>query len=152
MIRILKQLYHSRRGVTALEFAVVAPALIMLMYGTLEFGRLLWTMQGLQMTATEAARCMGILAPSCASGGAYSSDNTTSYIETTANTWGISLTSGSLALLTRDSTNTACAPATSTLTVSEVTITYTFQTAVPGLLSMLSSNALQGHACFPNDS
>lgn len=117
MIHILKQLYHSRRGVTALEFAVIAPVLMMLMFGTLEFGRLLWTMQGLQMTATEAARCMGILASSCASGGAYSSDNTTSYIETTANAWGITLTSSNL-LLTRDSTNTACAPATSTLTVS----------------------------------
>lgn len=152
MMRIFKQLYHARRGVAALEFAVVAPVLMMLMFGILEFGRLLWTMQGLQMTAASAARCMGILASSCASGGAYSSDNTTSYIENTANAWGISLTSSNLVLLTRDSTNSACAPATSTLTISEVTITYTFQTAVPGLLSMLSSNALQGHACFPNDS
>lgn len=151
MLRILKQLYRSRRGVTALEFAVVAPVLMMLMLGTIEFGRLLWTMQGLQMTAVEAARCMGILASSCASSGAYSSDNTTSYIESTAGAWGINLTSSNLTL-TRDSANTNCAPAAGTLTVSEVTITYTFQTVVPGLLSMLSSKALQGHACFPNDS
>jgi Flp pilus assembly protein TadG len=152
MVRIVKQLYHARRGVTALEFAVVAPVLIMLMFGTMEFGRLLWTMQGLQMTAAQAARCMGILASSCASGGAYSSDNTTSYIENAASAWGITLTDSNLTLLTRDSDNTACAPATTTLTVSEVTITYTFQTVIPGLLSMLSSNALQGHACFPNNS
>ena len=149
---ILKQLCHTRRGVTALEFAVVAPVLMMLMFGTIEFGRLLWTMQGLQTTAVEAARCMGILASSCASSGAYSSGNTTSYIETTAAAWGISLTSSNLTLVTRDSTNTGCAPTGGTLTVSEVTITYTFQTVVPGLLSMLSSKALQGHACFPNDS
>ena len=151
MICILRQLYHARRGVTALEFAVVAPVLMMLMFGTFEFGRLLWTMQGLQMTAVEAARCMGILASSCASGGGYSSDNTTSYIESTAAAWGLSLT-GSNLTLTRDSANPNCAPAAGTLTVSEVTITYTFQTVVPGLLSMLSSKALEGHACFPNDS
>ena len=152
MLRILKQLGHNRRGVTALEFAVVAPVLIMLMLGTIEFGRLLWTMQGLQMTAVEAARCMGILASSCASSGAYSSDNTTSYIENYAGAWGINLTSSNLTLLTRDSTNTSCAPTGGTLTISEVTITYTFQTVVPGLLSMLTSKALQGHACFPNNS
>ena len=110
MICIVRQLYHARRGIAALEFAVVAPVLIMLMFGTIEFGRLLWTLQGLQMTAVEAARCMGILASSCASSGSYSSDNTTSFIETTAAGWGISLTSSNLTLLTRDSTNTSCAP------------------------------------------
>ncbi len=151
MLRIFKQLYQARRAVTALEFAIIAPVLMMLMLGTMEFGRLLWTMQGLQMTAVQAARCMGILASSCASSGAYSSDNTTSYIESTAGAWGINLTSSNLTL-TRDSTNLNCAPAAGTLTVSEVTITYTFQTVVPGLLSMLSSKALQGHACFPDDS
>jgi Flp pilus assembly protein TadG len=152
MLCILRQLYRARRGVTALEFAVVAPVLMMLVFGTIEFGRLLWTLQGLQMTAVQAARCMGILASSCTSGGGYSSDNTTSYIESSAAAWGISLTSSNLTLLTRDSGNPGCAPAAGTLTISEVTITYTFQTVVPGLLSMLSSKALQGHACFPNDS
>lgn len=152
MICILRQLYHARRGVTALEFAVVAPVLIMLTFGTMEFGRLLWTMQGLEMTAVEAARCMGILATSCSSSGNFSSDNTNSYIEATALGWGINLTSSNLYLVTRNSTNTSCAPTGGTLTVSEVTITYTFQTVVPGLLSMLSSKALKGHACFPNNS
>src|SRR5690348_17749909 len=45
----------------------------------------------------------------------YSSDNTTSYIENTANAWGITLTSSNLALLTRDSTNTRSEEHTSEL-------------------------------------
>jgi Flp pilus assembly protein TadG len=152
-MHILKQLYKARRGVAALEFALVSVPLLLLVFGTMEFGRLLWTQQALEMTAIEAARCVGILASPCSSGGAFSSDNTTSYIQSVASSWGITLTSANLAapsgMVTRsssDSNDTACAG------LSEVKISYTFQTAVPGLLSMLSSNALQGHACFPNDS
>jgi Flp pilus assembly protein TadG len=154
-MRIFKQLYKARQGVAALEFALVSVPMLTLVLGTMEFGRLLWTQQALQMTATQGARCMGILSGSCASGGSYSSGNTTSYIETVATTWGVSLTSDNLTL-TRNSTNTACAPTggvPSPPNVSEVTINYTFISAVPGLLTMLSGGkALQGHACFPDDS
>jgi len=151
MARIFRELYRARRAVAALEFALLAVPMMLIVFGTIEFGRVLWTREALQMTAVEGARCMGILASSCASGGAYSSGNTTTYIETVATAWGVTLTSTDLTL-TRNSTNTACAPTGATPNVSEVTINYTFQTMVPGLLSMLSSKALQGHACFPNNS
>lgn len=108
MIRIFKELYRARRAVAALEFAIVSVPLMMLAFGTVEFGRLLWTMEALQMTATEGARCMGNLASSCASAGAYSSDDTTSYIESVASGWGVTLTDGNLTTLTRSSTSTAC--------------------------------------------
>jgi Flp pilus assembly protein TadG len=151
-MRILKQLYNARRGVAALEFALVSVPMLTLVLGTIEFGRLLWTQQALQMTATQGARCMGILSGSCASGGSYSSANTTSYIQSVASAWGVSLTGDNLTM-TRNSTNTACAPTGGTPNVSEVTISYTFNTMVPGLLTMLSGGrSLQGHACFPDDS
>jgi|SRR5579859_4822 len=153
-MHILKQLYKARRGVAALEFALLSVPLLLLVFGTIEFGRLLWTQQALEMTAIEAARCVGILASPCSSGGAFSSDNTTSYIQSVASSWGITLTSANLAsssggMVTRSSSDpndTACAG------LSEVKISYTFQTAVPGLLSMISGNTLVGQACFPNDS
>jgi Flp pilus assembly protein TadG len=150
MVRIFKKLYRARRGVAALEFALLAVPLLLIVLGTIEFGRILWTREALQMTAVQGARCMAILASSCASGGAYSSANTNSYIETLATAWGVTLTNSNLTL-TRDSTNTACAPSGVTPNISEVTITYTFQTMVPGLLTMLSSNSLEGHACYPNN-
>jgi Flp pilus assembly protein TadG len=151
MLSLCKELCRSRRAVAALEFAIVSVPLMMLVLGTIEFGRLLWTMQALQTTAAEGARCMGILASSCASGGAYSAGNTTSYIESLATDWGVSLTTGDFTTLTRTSTNTACSPTGGTPNVSEVTISYTFNSMVPGLLSMISSKALTGHACYPND-
>jgi Flp pilus assembly protein TadG len=151
MTRMFRELYRARRAVAALEFALLSVPLMLIVFGTIEFGRVLWTREALQMTAVEAARCMGILASSCASAGAYSSTDTTSYVESVATTWGITLSSSNMTL-TRDSTNTACAPTNGTPNVSEVTLTYTFQTMVPGLLSMLSSRSLEGHACFPNNS
>jgi Flp pilus assembly protein TadG len=150
MARVFKELYRARRAVAALEFALLAVPLMLMVFGIIEFGRVLWTREALQMTAVEGARCMGILASSCASAGSYSSGNTTSYIESVATAWGITLNSSNLTL-TRNSTNTACAPSGATPNISEVTITYTFQTMVPGLLTMLSSKSLEGHACFPNN-
>ena len=153
MKSIAAKLYGDQSGIAALEFAILAIPMLLLILGTLEFGRLMWAREALQMTANEGARCMGILASSCASSGAYSSTNTTTYIETVAATWGITLTSSNVAL-TRPSTNADCTPVSGNSTnMSEVTITYTFETAVPQLLTMLSGGkSLTGHACFPDDS
>jgi len=140
------RLFRCRKGVAALEFALISLPLLMIVFGTFEFGRLLWTQQALENAAIAGVRCMGILAPSCSSGGAYSSTDTQTYIEGVAAGWGITLTSSNFSpALTTSSTNTECAG------LSEVSLSYTFVTAVPGLLSMLSSNTLVGHACFPNN-
>lgn len=145
--RRVTRIFRCRKGVAALEFALISLPLLMIVFGTFEFGRLLWTQQALENAAIAGARCMGILAASCSSGGSYSSTNTQSYIEGIASAWGVTLDSSNFSpALTRSSANSECSG------LSEVTLTYTFETVVPGLLSMLSSNALIGHACFPNDS
>jgi prepilin-type N-terminal cleavage/methylation domain-containing protein len=77
--RSLGGLARDRRAVTAVEFGVVGLALLILIFGSIEFGRLLWARQALQATAIEAARCIGILAASCAAGGAYSQGKSQTY-------------------------------------------------------------------------
>ena len=154
MIRLLTQLHRARKAVAALEFALLATPLLLLVLGTLEFGRLMWFREALQMTANQGARCMGVVAPSCASGGAYDATKTTTYIENVANNWGITLANANV-VLARPSTNANCVPTQITVAVtamSEVTITYTFQTAIPQLLDMLVGKSLTSHACFPNSS
>ncbi len=144
MIRLLSQLHRTRKAVAALEFALLATPLLLLVLGILEFGRLMWFREALQMTANEGARCMGVVASSCASGGAYNATNTTTYIENVANNWGITLANANVALA-RPSTNANCVPTQITVPVtamSEVTITYTFQTAVPQLFDMLVGKSL----------
>jgi Flp pilus assembly protein TadG len=147
MKRRTRNLLTDRRGVAALEFALVSIPLMMLAFGTIEFGRLIWTRQALQATAAEVARCIGVLSSSCASGGAYSSTNAATYAEGVASGWGVTLTNADLTM-TASSASGACSGLGKTL--AEVTISYTYNTAVPGLLPMLAGgSALTGHACFP---
>ena len=86
-------------------------------------------------------------ATSCASAGAYSSGNTTTYIEGVATGWGVTLTSTNIAL----NNSTTCAGVTATNGFSSVTITYTFQSIVPNLITALAGGTtLTSTACFPN--
>lgn len=50
----------GRDGVTALEFALVAPVLFMLLFGGVEFGRALHTRSTLQFAVERAARCAAV--------------------------------------------------------------------------------------------
>lgn len=53
-------LFATCGGSAVIEFAMVAPVFLMLVFGCIEFGRLLWTQQALQQTAIAGVRCMAI--------------------------------------------------------------------------------------------
>jgi Flp pilus assembly protein TadG len=55
--RRLNRLWRDRSGAPALEFALVAPTILLLIMGGVEFGRLMWTESALQMSVQQAARC-----------------------------------------------------------------------------------------------
>lgn len=44
-------------GAVALEFALLAPVLFLLVFGGVEFGRLMWTLSALNFSVQEGARC-----------------------------------------------------------------------------------------------
>ena len=50
----------DRAGATAIEFAILAPLLLVLLIAVIEFGRMLWAENALQYAVAEAARCMSI--------------------------------------------------------------------------------------------
>lgn len=137
------KLLTARQGVVAMEFAIIATPLMLLTLGTIEFARLLWTQEALDATAIQTARCIGTLSGSCASGGTYNSTNATSYAEGVSSGWGVTLADAAFTM-TASQTTGACTG------MSQVSITYTFATVVPGLLAMLSSPSLTALACFPN--
>src|SRR5579872_6503783 len=64
-VRTLRALAHDSHGATAIEFALVAPALCMLIYGVMEFGRLAWTQSALNFAVEEAARCASVTPTVC---------------------------------------------------------------------------------------
>ncbi len=54
MRRILRR--HTRRGVTTVEMAMVAPLLIFLLFGIIEFGLMVKDLMGINQAAREGAR------------------------------------------------------------------------------------------------
>lgn len=66
---MIRRLSQDRRGATAVEFALVAPALLAAIFLLLEGGRMIWTQQVLQETAFAAARCMALKSDGCTAPG-----------------------------------------------------------------------------------
>jgi Flp pilus assembly protein TadG len=64
---MLRRLAGETRGSTAVEFGLLAPALMLVLVGTIEFGRLLWTQSALNYGVQEAARCASVNTTSCSS-------------------------------------------------------------------------------------
>ncbi len=142
---LVRRWFKDSRGGAAVEFSAVVTALFTLLFGVTEFGWYMWTANALQQTAIQSARCMGVLAGNCASGSAYSSSNTQSYVQNVASTYGITVPAADIVL----SQAGTCGGASG---FSTVTINYTFRTVVPNLITGLSSVAMTEQACFPNQS
>ena len=63
----------ATRGVTAIEFAIVLPILLLFTFGLIDLGRALWTEGTLTYAAQVTARCAAI--GSCANPVAYAQDH-----------------------------------------------------------------------------
>ena len=61
----LRGLRRNRRGVTAIEVAIVFPVFILLVLGTLDFCRALWLQNALQGAVESAARCAALNPVTC---------------------------------------------------------------------------------------
>lgn len=151
-MHISRQITAASHGTTAVEFALVVPMFLTLIFGTVEFGRLLWTEQALQETATAAARCVALAQGTnpngnCTSSGTYSSSSTTTYVRNVAAGWGLSVPGSGIT----PSTTANCGGSSGGF--SQVTLTYTFNSLVPSLVHLNSSGlTLTASACYPNNS
>ena len=59
--------FRDTKATTAVEFGITAPVFVMVIFGVLECGTLLWTKLGLQHGAQMAARCASVNPGVCAS-------------------------------------------------------------------------------------
>jgi Flp pilus assembly protein TadG len=62
---IFDQFCSNTKGTTAVEFGITAPVFVMVIFGILECGTLLWTQLGLQHGTQMAARCASINSSNC---------------------------------------------------------------------------------------
>ena len=134
------RLRGDRRGMAAVEFALVSLVMMMWIFGIMEVARAFWTYQIIQEVAIQGARCMGIKSSSCAPGGSYSAAAAQSYMVAVASNLGLTLPASDIAP-TRPAT---CA---SIQGFSSVSISYTFQTNMPALIPALSSVVLTASSC-----
>ena len=70
MIPRIAHLCTDESGANAVEFALVAPLLIGLLFGIFEFGQAIWTQGVLDYAVEQAARCASINTTTCGSSAA----------------------------------------------------------------------------------
>jgi Flp pilus assembly protein TadG len=136
---------RRERGSTALEFAFVITPFLLLVFGGMEYARMLWTWQALQSAGDQTARCVAIGSLDCPSA------SQTTYAVNAAKNYGASALVASGVRIVNPSTGTPCNPATGNTDVA-VTLTMSFTspagTLIPGLtrtLTTVSCYPLTGH-------
>jgi Flp pilus assembly protein TadG len=138
---MLIRLLRSRRGVTALEFGMIAPALILLTFGIVESGMLFWANVGLETAAALAARCG-------ATGYTWGTTSCTS--ASTTQTYALSAVTsllGSTSLTTGNVTVTSAATSCNALSGKffTVTISYPYWASLP---APFNNYSLSVTACY----
>ncbi|WP_404403203.1 TadE/TadG family type IV pilus assembly protein [Pelagibacterium halotolerans] len=136
---------RNTAGASAVEFALIVPVLLLLLFGTIEFSRLFWTSHALHQTAIAGARCMGIPQIECSDdASAYSEPQTRALIESKLRGWFVSTTNSTITL----DPDRACHGLDG---FSVVSISHRFQTVLPDIVLALAGGAeMQASACFPN--
>ena len=137
---------RAQRGDTAVEFAICAMAMVLIIIGFTEFGRLVWTSEVLQEAASEGARCMGLRANACAGVRRLQRRQHQKLCRQPGDIPGRGDHTSMVAL----SNVAICGGASG---FSQVSITYHFTTVAPVLLTSLANGfTVPASACFPNSS
>jgi Flp pilus assembly protein TadG len=123
-------------AVAALEFALTFPPFIMIILSLITFGRVMWTLNGLQEAGYQTARCVAIANSACATPATYAVNLATSYGV-------VGLTAAEVAV----TNSSACNQATSNRYV-QVTITFPAYAQIAPLLPSFTTN-LVTTACYP---
>lgn len=132
----MTRLARDIRGVTATEFALVAPVFLMFMFLIIDGARAAWTYQTLQEVATNSARCAALGVTGCKT-----SAEVRSYAVARAAAGGVPLTAGAVTL-------TPAATCSSVAGMTKVAISAAYQGASTKLLPS-SVTTLNTESCFP---
>lgn len=135
----MRRLASDIRGVTAVEFALVAPVFMMFLFLIIDGARVTWTYQALQEVAANSARCAGLGVTGCKTAA-----EVQSYAVARAAASGVKLTAAAVTL-------TPSATCSSVAGMTKVAISSAYQGATTKLLpSKLTT--LNTESCFPTAS
>lgn len=131
----IQKLRSDEQGVSAIEFALLAPAFLTLIFGTIEGSRILWTKNTLDEVAFATARCMSV------SLACETETQQQDFAVDRAAAYGI-------AIAAADVTATADADCNGFPDSSRITITHDFNSVVGGFMPSMAAN-LEADSCFP---
>lgn len=123
---VLRRLVRDSGAAVATEFALVAPALFLVIFGAMEFGRMVWTEASLNFAVEEAARCASVNPSVCGT-----SNQTATYAA--------GLTATGVPSTAFTGSTASCG--------HQVTASYAYQFIATGLFSMTPT--LSATACVP---
>jgi Flp pilus assembly protein TadG len=128
--RTLRVALIDRSANAMIQFAMILPAFLLLLFGTFEFGRLLWLQNAMHFAVEQAARCAVVNSTLCGS-----NSTTASYA---ASVSGANIPSSAFTL---DTTKTTCTYG------YIVTGDYTIALMIP---YFRVSHRMMAQSCFPN--
>lgn len=123
----LRRLWADRSGASALEFGLLLPVFVPLLFGIIQLGQLFWTQTALQHAVEMAARCATINSTACGT-----TNLTQTYAATQA--YGLTFPSGTFV-----ATAAACG--------NQVAATYSFPVTVAAWFA--PSVSLSAKSCYP---
>jgi Flp pilus assembly protein TadG len=139
LIRSTIRLFRDSRGVTATEFALVAPVFMMFLFLVIDGARVVWTYQSLQEVATNSARCAALGVTGCKT-----ASEVQAYAVARAAAQQIKITTSAVTL-------TPGAVCSTVSGMTRVAISATYQGASTKLLPS-SLTTLNTESCFPTAS
>ena len=137
-----RALLASRRGSSAVEFALVVLPLMLMSMAAIEFVRLQWARNALQEVAIASARCIGMKAAACGTAGSYDATKALAFVKAEGSGWKMTLANGNIAI-------TPGATCQGISGFSQVTITYAFTSPFLGAVTQ-NGFSIDATACFPN--
>lgn len=87
----LRACLRDLRGAVAIEFAAIALPLLLLIGGSMEISRYMWTRHALQDAASTGARCLGLRVAPCATDGSMNRPGTVGFVRQQAADWAITI-------------------------------------------------------------
>jgi hypothetical protein len=110
----------NSRGAVAIEFAAIALPLMLLLGGSVEISRYVWTRLALQDAASTGARCVGLRLEPCFVAGNMDTSGTVSLVQEQAAAWAIDIPDESV---TPEATVAAKRPARASLRYAKAPLT-----------------------------
>jgi len=87
----IRAFLRNRRGAVAIEFAAIALPLMLLLGGSIEISRYVWTRLALQDAASTGARCVGLRLAPCFVAENMDTGGTVSFVQEQAAAWAIDI-------------------------------------------------------------